>query len=112
MGQSEDCPERFASCFFALLFLVLVVVHRHMEFLQCLIKVFDGRRAVSAEIAVGVILKIMPRSLDFLDRLTNDGMPFMLLRRWLRLWSCRNKHRSGQHPRQEHSPERLYDIFA
>ena len=78
---------------------MLVVIHRHTEFLQCLIEVFDGLRTVSAEIAVGVILKVVPCALDFLDRLTNDGMPFMLLRRWLRLWSCGDKHRSGQHSR-------------
>src|ERR1700731_3458511 len=106
-GSPKTAPERFVFCFFAFLRLVLVVIHRHMEFLQCLIEMFDRLGAVSAEIAVGIGLKVVPGTLDFLDRLTNDGMPFMLLRSWLRLWSCRDKHRSGQHSRQEYFAKRL-----
>jgi hypothetical protein len=77
-----------------------------VQFSERLIEVFDGFGTVSAEIAIGIGLKIVPGVLDLLDGLANDGVALMFLGCWW-LRSRRDKHRSGQYTRQEYSPKSL-----
>jgi hypothetical protein len=88
---------------------VLVVVEGHVQFPERLIQVLDSLGAMSAKVAIGVGLEIMPGAFDLFNGFANDRVPLVS---WFGLWAGRNEYRGSQHASEENSAKNLPDAIA